>query len=83
MVLARRRTIALHDVQAPASPANPATRPEMSGSLRLHNILAETEWRVIRQALAQEKWNRTRVVRVLGISRRQVFDKIRQYGLHE
>jgi two-component system response regulator AtoC len=49
----------------------------------LRDILAETESRVIRQALEQEKWNRTRAARVLGISRRQLFDKIRQYGLQE
>ena len=33
------------------------------------------------QALEQEGWNRTRAARLLGISRRQLFDKIRQYGL--
>jgi DNA-binding NtrC family response regulator len=51
-------------------------------SLRLRDVLAETERRVIQQALAQEKWGRTEAARVLGISRRQLFDKVRQYGLH-
>jgi DNA-binding NtrC family response regulator len=46
-------------------------------------VLAETERRVIQQALEQEKWNRTKAARVLGISRRQLFDKVRQYGLHQ
>jgi DNA-binding NtrC family response regulator len=82
-ILARGRTIGLPDVQAPASPGHPATGPTSSGSLLLRDILAETECRVIRQALEQEKWNRTRAARVLGISRRQLFDKIRQYELHE
>jgi DNA-binding NtrC family response regulator len=36
---------------------------------------------VILQAVEQEAWNRTRAARVLGISRRQLFDKIQQYGL--
>jgi DNA-binding NtrC family response regulator len=54
-----------------------------AGSLLLRDILAETECRVIRQALEQEKWNRTRAAQVLGISRRQLFDKVRQYGLQK
>jgi two-component system response regulator AtoC len=37
--------------------------------------------RVIAQALAQTNWNRTQAARNLGISRRQLFDKIRQYDL--
>jgi len=47
----------------------------------LREILAETERRVILQALNQENWSRTRTAEVLGISRRQLFDKIQQYGL--
>ena len=51
--------------------------------LRPARNFAGTEQRVIRQALEQEKWNRTRAARLLGISRRQLFDTFRQYGLHE
>ena len=58
-------------------------RESPSSSLLLRDILAETERRVIRQALEQEKWNRTKAAQALGISRRQLFDKIRQYGLQE
>ena len=65
---------------APA--AGPAPVPA-GGSLCLRDVLAETEKRVIQQALDQEKWNRTQAARVLGISRRQLFDKIRLYGLRE
>jgi DNA-binding NtrC family response regulator len=50
-------------------------------SLPLKQIIAETERRVILQALEQTEWNRTRAAQVLGISRRQLFDKIRQFGL--
>jgi two-component system response regulator AtoC len=79
-ILARGRIIGIEDVQTPTSD----TRSESAtGSLLLRDILAETEQRVIRQALEQEKWNRTRAARLLGISRRQLFDKIRQYGLQE
>ncbi len=50
-------------------------------SLSLRQILAETERRVIEQALDQCRWNRTKAAKTLGISRRQLFDKIRQYEL--
>jgi DNA-binding NtrC family response regulator len=79
-ILSRGRGIGIEDVQAPASDARSESA---TGSLLLRDILAETERRVIRQALEQEKWNRTRAARLLGISRRQLFDKIRQYGLQE
>jgi two-component system, NtrC family, response regulator AtoC len=82
-ILARGRIIGVEDVQAPPSSSGQAAGSSATGSLLLRDILAETECRVIRQALEQEKWNRTRAARLLGISRRQLFDKIRQYGLHE
>ncbi len=82
-ILARGRIIGVNDLQPLAATAHAAAQPVPSGSLLLRDILAETEGRAIRQALEQEKWNRTRAARVLGISRRQLFDKIRQYGLQE
>jgi DNA-binding NtrC family response regulator len=81
-ILARGRAIGPDDPREPAPTDSPAG-PAAPGSLRPRDILAETERRVIRQALEQEKWNRTQAARVLGISRRQLFDKIRQYGLRE
>ncbi len=62
-----------------AAPAGVPAPP--AGSLDLRTALADTERRVIAQALEQEKWNRTQAARVLGISRRQLFDKIRLYQL--
>ena len=47
----------------------------------LIRILARTEKQVIQQALQKTNWNRTRAAELLGISRRQLFDKIQQYGL--
>jgi len=55
----------------------PASEP----TFELKHILAETERRVIQQALEHAKWNRTQAARLLGISRRQLFDKILTYGL--
>jgi len=80
-ILARGRIIGVDDVQTPPSQVSSVAGPTSTGSLVLRDILAETERRVIRQALEQEKWNRTQTAHMLGISRRQLFDKIRQYGL--
>ena len=86
-VLARAAILARGGSSDSTTCSTPASAPgsaeSASGSLLLRDILAETECRVIQQALEQEKWNRTRAARLLGISRRQLFDKIRQYGLHE
>jgi DNA-binding NtrC family response regulator len=79
-ILARGRLILPEDVR-PAAAAEAPAGAERPGSLALKEILAETERRVILQALEQEGWNRTRAARALGISRRQLFDKIQQYGL--
>ena len=82
-ILVRGRVIGPADLQPVSVQPSAEASPNQTGSLLLRDILAETESRVIRQALEQEKWNRTRAAQVLGISRRQLFDKIRQYGLQE
>lgn len=83
-VLARGRVVQAADLEADPLRASSGASPlPMPGGLLLREALAETERRVIQQALDQEKWNRTQAARVLGISRRQLFDKIRQYDLHE
>lgn len=82
-ILAGGRVIEPHDLQL--RPANSPTfnDPTGDGSLVLRDALADTERRVILQALSREGWNRTRAADVLGISRRQLFDKIQQYNLRE
>jgi two-component system response regulator AtoC len=47
----------------------------------LRALLAEVEWRAIQRALLACGGNRTRTAEYLGISRRQLFDKIREYDL--
>ncbi|MBV8555724.1 MAG: Fis family transcriptional regulator, partial [Planctomycetaceae bacterium] len=47
----------------------------------LRALLAEVERRAIQRALRACGGNRTRSAERLGISRRQLFDKIREYGL--
>lgn len=81
-ILSRGRLILPEDLSAmgllnPSSTSGPAS----DLSLSLKEILAETERRVIHHALEQVAWNRTKASRLLGISRRQLFDKILQYGL--
>jgi two-component system response regulator AtoC len=49
--------------------------------LPLRAVLAEVEERAIRQALAACHNNRTRAAERLAISRRQLFDKIREYAI--
>ncbi len=51
------------------------------GSLPLRAMLAEVERAAIRRALASCGGNRTQTAERLGISRRQLFDKIREYDL--
>ncbi len=48
----------------------------------LRAMLAEVERRAIARALAACNGNRTKTAERLGISRRQLFDKIREYDLH-
>jgi len=79
-ILARGRLILPEDL-GPAEPAPPAPQSAPDAPLLLKDLLAETEKRAIRHALEQTRWNRTRAARLLGISRRQLFDKVRQYGL--
>ncbi len=83
-ILARGRLILPEDLQFadPSTVGSSAARTPVERSLNLKDILAETERLVIQQALTQENWNRTRAAQVLGISRRQLFDKIRCYDLH-
>jgi DNA-binding NtrC family response regulator len=76
-ILARGGVIGPDALDAAPTQAAPPT----GGSLDLRAALADTERRLIAQALEQERWNRTQAARVLGISRRQLFDKIQQYGL--
>ena len=79
-ILARGRMILADDL-APSSPATGAAPADLSHPMSLKDIMAETERRAIQHALEQTGWNRTQAAHLLGISRRQLFDKIHQYGL--
>ena len=81
-IAARGRAILPEHVEAdePGDPSLP-TPGDPIEELPLRALLAEVERRAIRRALAACNDNRTRTAEKLGISRRQLFDKIREYDL--
>jgi two-component system response regulator AtoC len=52
-----------------------------AGNLPLRAILADVERRAIQRALVACDGNRTKTAEMLGVSRRHLFDKIREYDL--
>jgi two-component system response regulator AtoC len=83
MIAAGGRTILPEHLDAAelTDPAIP-TAGEAADSLPLRALLAEVERRAIQRALLACGGNRTKTAERLGISRRQLFDKIREYDLH-
>jgi two-component system, NtrC family, response regulator AtoC len=83
-ILVRGRLIQAADLRpSPLSTAAaPADLPP-NHSMSLKDLVAETERRAIQHALEQTGWNRTQAARLLGISRRQLFDKIQQHDLQK
>jgi two-component system response regulator AtoC len=81
-ISARGRAILPEHLEAddPVDPLS-ATSGEPIEELPLRALLAEVEQRAIRRALNGCGNNRTRTAERLGISRRQLFDKIREYDL--
>jgi two-component system response regulator AtoC len=82
VIAARGRTILPEhlDAEEPLDPAMPAAGDPIEG-LPLRALLAEVERRAIQRALLVCGGNRTKTAERLGISRRQLFDKIREYDL--
>jgi two-component system, NtrC family, response regulator AtoC len=82
VIAARGRTILPEHLDADESTeiAIPVTA-DAAGSMPLRALLAEVERRAIERALVACGGNRTKTAEKLGISRRQLFDKIREYDL--
>jgi two-component system, NtrC family, response regulator AtoC len=82
VIAARGRTILPEHLDADESinPVLPAPG-DAAESLPLRVLLAEVERRAIHRALLSCGGNRTKTAERLGISRRQLFDKIREYDL--
>jgi two-component system, NtrC family, response regulator AtoC len=83
-ILVRGRLILADDLRSsPPSPVAAPTDLSHDHPMSLKDLVAETERRAIQHALEQTNWNRTQAARLLRISRRQLFDKIQQYGLQQ
>ena len=82
VIAARGRTILPEhlDAMAPHDPSIPAPG-DPAETLPLRALLAEVERGAIERALQACGRNRTKTALRLGISRRQLFDKIREYDL--
>jgi two-component system response regulator AtoC len=83
VIAARGRTILPEHLDADES-TDPAITAagEAADSMPLRALLAEVERRAIQRALLACGGNRTKTAEKLGISRRQLFDKVREYELH-
>ena len=83
-ILVRGRLILAGDFRpAELSKVSPRVDIPDDRSMTLKDLVAETERRAIQHALEQTGWNRTQAARLLGISRRQLFDKTQQFGLQK
>jgi two-component system response regulator AtoC len=69
------------EVDRPDGVSVPADPAESGDPLPLRALLADVERRAIHRALLACGGNRTKAAERLGISRRQLFDKIREYDL--
>ena len=63
-------------IEVPLQPNEPATLPE-----QMHIISSMTEKQMIINALNKTNQNRTKAAKLLGISRRTLQNKIKEYGL--
>jgi two-component system response regulator AtoC len=81
-IAARGRPILPEHLDAdPSSDPAPADPVDSSDLMPLPALLAEVERRAIKRALHACGGNRTKTAERLGISRRHLFDKIREYEL--
>jgi len=54
-----------------------------AGGLRLSDAIQQMEVDMIRKALRESGGNKTKAAQILGISRKSLFNKIRDYKLQE
>ncbi|MFZ7125058.1 MAG: sigma 54-interacting transcriptional regulator [Desulfobacterales bacterium] len=75
---------ALEPSDAPSAESLMKEIPHLSPpppGIRLAGVVAHYESQYIRRLLDENRWHRSRVARILGIDRRTLFRKIREYGL--
>ena len=67
-----------------AQPAQPQPiAADRNGGLRLSDAIQQMETDMIRKALRESGGNKTKAAQILGISRKSLFNKIRDYKLQE
>ena len=87
VVLSRGNVITVDHLPFGAEPAPPATGPETNGHAAMRagasfkEAVADLEKRLIAEALERAAGNRTKAAEDLGIYRRLLYDKIKEYGL--
>jgi two-component system response regulator AtoC len=82
VLAARGRTILPEHLDAEESLDPAIPEPSDAETLPLRALLAVVERRAIQRALQACSGNRTRTAERLGISRRQLFDEIKEHELH-
>ena len=83
MIFCDGRCIELADLPARLRPAGLLPEPPRAGTLAdaLDSVVAQVEREMIIKRLAQFKGNRTAAADSLGISRKTLFNKMRQHGI--
>lgn len=71
-----------HRTPVPLPPAQEKLPQEQETEGRLQNAMASFEKEQIVEVLNQTHWHRSRAAALLGISRKTLFRKMRQHGIH-
>jgi len=81
VVMATGPVITPEDIPFPLRAAGQGLAPAPGKGMSLKEIMLEMEKQVILSALKENNWNRTVTAQQLGISRRTLYDKIKQHRL--
>jgi DNA-binding NtrC family response regulator len=69
------------DATAASAPASPSSPPGSSDAITLEAQRRDAERAAVREALGKAKGNRTLAARVLGVSRRTLYNKLDELGI--
>ncbi len=85
IILARENVISFDTLPSSDRVQSMAVSPadQLEQGMSLKEILAKTEETLIRKSLAQTNWNRTSAARYLGIHRRLLYSKMKEYDISD